>query len=117
MMRIRSQPGTDQLMEAVATFAPPEPGPGAPGAPYAYARALVWSMARVAAAVATIEGVMRQVTEVRVNYGAGVIEIRAVVLVDQTPEQVQRDLLDAVAAVPAEAVNAAVALFLKEPTS
>jgi len=104
-IRSQSMSPTGELMEVVATFAPPE-SPRGPGYAQTYARGLVYSMVRVAAAVATMEGVMRQVCDVRINYNAGHIEIRACVGIDQTPQQVQAEILARVAAVEPVVVTA-----------
>lgn len=107
MERIRTQPGSPEAkdMEVVAIFAPSEPPDRADYA-QVYARGLVCAMVRVAAAVATMEGVMRQVSEVRIDYSAGHVEIRAVVLESQTPQQVQAEILARVAAVEPVVVTA-----------
>lgn len=67
-----------------------------------YGKALIEHLALVCAALAAGEGVARQVTQVRTNFSHGTIEIDAVVLHAQTPQQVQRDLLAAIA--PQDAV-------------
>lgn len=98
-------------LRVIVVFGPELAGGRPPASLIAYHYKLAWVMVRVAAALTGEAPVVKQVSDVRINIGAGCVEATAYVLDAQTPQQVQRDLLAAVESVPVEQVEAAAAVF------